>query len=26
VLGVLLVLGKFTLLARYFSFLNRFVL
>jgi cytochrome c-type biogenesis protein len=25
-LGVLLVLGKFTLLARYFSFLNRFVL
>ena len=26
VLGVLLVLGKFTVLARYFSFLNRFVL
>ncbi len=26
VLGVLLVFGKFTLLARYFSFLNRFVL
>jgi cytochrome c-type biogenesis protein len=25
-LGVLLVLGRFTLLARYFSFLNRFVL
>ena len=25
-LGLLLVLGKFTLLARYFSFLNRFVL
>jgi cytochrome c-type biogenesis protein len=25
-LGILLVLGKFTLLARYFSFLNRFVL
>jgi hypothetical protein len=25
-LGVLLVLGRFTLLARYFSILNRFVL
>jgi hypothetical protein len=25
-LGVLLVLGKFTLLSHYFSFLNRFVL